>query len=46
MSPASAWPLSECSVAGQWNRDRAADWWQNELIPPIAQGIEAVVALS
>ena len=30
--------LAECSVAGQWNRERAADWWQNELIQPASPG--------
>ena len=40
-----AMALSECSVAGHWNRERAADWWQNELIPSASQSVETAVAL-
>ncbi len=31
--------LAECSLAGQWGRQQAADWWQSELLrqPSVAQ---------
>ncbi|HEY1784950.1 MAG TPA: serine/threonine-protein kinase [Pirellulales bacterium] len=32
--------LAECSVAGQWNREQAADWWQSELVHPTSQRVE------
>jgi eukaryotic-like serine/threonine-protein kinase len=41
--------LAECSVAGQWNRERAADWWQAELVhptaEPTAQNVETAAAM-
>jgi serine/threonine-protein kinase len=37
--------LAECCVAGQWNRERAADWWQAELVHPTSRNVEAAAAL-
>jgi eukaryotic-like serine/threonine-protein kinase len=34
--------LAECSVAGQWNRQLAAQWWQNELVRPAADHAHSV----
>jgi serine/threonine-protein kinase len=36
--------LAECSVAGQWNRDLAADWWQAELVHPTSHAVERAQA--
>jgi serine/threonine-protein kinase len=34
--------LLECSVAGQWGRQQAAEWWQTELVRPTAETIPAL----
>ena len=36
--------LAESSAAGGWNRERAADWWQSELVHPSQRPVEVAAA--
>jgi eukaryotic-like serine/threonine-protein kinase len=38
--------LAKCSVAGQWDRDQAAEWWQNELVHPTPQVSKALAGMA
>jgi eukaryotic-like serine/threonine-protein kinase len=37
--------FAQSSVAGQWDRDQAADWWQAELVHPTTHGVETAGTL-